>query len=788
MRKMCFGWLPAALCLVLSMVTACSSAARRGPSHGPSVRDIVEFTRVVTPGSNEPDAMRTLVSPGGDQAFIVTRRADVATGRNLFELLLLDLDPARLAAATPRSPRRLLTVAATRDESFAEPYLRDVRWLDDATLVLLAHIDDAPAQVYRLHVPTGELSALTHETRPIVSYAVSQDTRRVVYAVQVAHPPLRDGAVSLVVGNQSFWAVKFGQHDLRSQDRRYRYLVADVGTGRPARALGGVFIGRNAADPAVSLSPDGRWALLPHYEPERQLAWARQYPLVAALTEQIGTSSRIDPLGYFSRPSGYVPRRMRAWRLDDELPQPQPVLDAPDDALPGGAQRRVDRLWQGHGQSVVLAGTHLPAAPAGVAPAASHVVEYWPDSGRWTVIAALGGRLQRAYAPGDGQVVVFDGGQRRAFVRQADGRWIEQAAQGVPGSPAAAPRWRLLLEEGLNRPPELVATGPDGRTVQLTRLSPQFDARTWGEMKPHGWQDAQGRRWDGGLMLPSGFVPSGRHPLVIQAYGFSPDRFYLDGPNEWVGFTSAFAGRAFLREGLLVLAMPWQPTRGAADEERGAVQVFMAGVRGAVDALVAQGLVDPARVGIIGWSATGERVLNLVTFSDLPIRAATMADGDANTLFSMAVTYGANDNLWTRAERLNEGLPFGATRDRWVRNDPSLNTDCVRTALRIETYGPWVLNNWDLYALLRRQFKPAEMVVIPGGSHALSRPAERMDSLQGNVDWFRFWLTGEARAEVVLPGESPESLQAQYARWREMEKLREADDKRPRCTRLASAS
>jgi len=278
-----------------------------------------------------------------------------------------------------------------------------------------------------------------------------------------------------------------------------------------------------------------------------------------------------------------------------------------------------------------------------------------------------------------------------------------------------------------------------------------------------------------------------RLPLVIQTYGFSSDRFYLDGSNVADGFTSGFAGRAFLRDGILVLAVPWRPVTGAATEEWQAIRTFNDGVRGAVAALVRQGRVDPARIGILGWSATGERVLNLVTFTDVPIRAASILDGDANTLFSLTVTYGANDSMWGSKEEVNRAVPFGPRFATWARNDPSLNTECVRAALRIETYGPWVLNNWDLYALMRRQYKPVEMVVVPGGAHALSQPSERMVSLQGNVDWFGFWLRGSRRTVPMLPAETATSLQAQYVAWEQMEALKAVDDARPRCPRAAGS-
>jgi hypothetical protein len=61
-----------------------------------------------------------------------------------------------------------------------------------------------------------------------------------------------------------------------------------------------------------------------------------------------------------------------------------------------------------------------------------------------------------------------------------------------------------------------------------------------------------------------------------------------------------------------------------------------------------------------------------------------------------------------------------------------------------------------------------------------------MISLQGNVDWYRFWLKGEQRTEVVLPGESDASLKAQYDLWQQMEKMKATHDAEPRCPREPS--
>ncbi len=62
-----------------------------------------------------------------------------------------------------------------------------------------------------------------------------------------------------------------------------------------------------------------------------------------------------------------------------------------------------------------------------------------------------------------------------------------------------------------------------------------------------------------------------------------------------------------------------------------------------------------------------------------------------------------------------------------------------------------------------------------------------MISLQGNVDWYRFWLKGERRQVPVVPGETADSLQDQYRRWDQMAVMKAAVDEQPRCVRTALA-
>lgn len=759
---------------------------------GPTVKEVIEFTRIIQPVQLDDDTLQTQISPDGEQAFIVTRKADVARDRNTFEILLLDVAAKRLAAGRGSAPIHLLAVLARQDNDDANPALRDVRWAGDRTLVFRARMNDEPFQAYRIDTLTRQVTQLTHSPYGVMTFDVSQDLQRVVYVEPVQNPAYLPGARSLVAGAKSFWSVHGRQDSFRTQLRRFQYVIADAGARGSARPVGESFAESSGGFPRASISPDGRWLLLPKYEPGLQRAWGARYPQVAEATAAYGPSVNLDPLGYFSRPSTYVPRRLMVYSLVDG--QVRAVLDAPDDSL-SATQRRTDRLWQDGGRSVIIAGTYLPppkgAETASPAPdAASHIIEFWPETGTWKPIAKLAHRLQdvlpgASAADASARFVAIDGDRHRAFERGRDGDWREVAETPaeVPRTAATPAAWRLQVRQAMDLPPDIVATGPAGQVLRLTELNPQFAPAQWGSMREFGWKDAKGRQWDGGLMVPAGFNPRQRYPLVIQSYDFSAKRFYRDGPNTYDGSTSGFVGRAFLREGILVLALPWRASTDAPKDEHGSIVAYSDGVRGAIEALVAEGWVDRDRVGIMGWSATGVRVLNLVTFTDVPIRAATMMDGDANTLYSMTITYAVRDGTQATKEEANEGGPYGATRSNWIRNDPSLNTECIRAALRIESYGAEPKNNWDVYALMRRQYKPVELIKFPDGAHALGQPMDRIISLQGNLDWFRFWLKGEKRSELLIPGETAENLREQYQRWEQMSGLKTEMDAKPRCAR-----
>src|SRR5262249_44987132 len=133
------------------------------------------------------------------------------------------------------------------------------------------------------------------------------------------------------------------------------------------------------------------------------------------------------------------------------------------------------------------------------------------------------------------------------------------------------------------------------------------------------WKDAGGHQWVAGLLMPPDYVSGRKYPLVIQTHGFAEHRFLTDG-----GYTTALAARPLTSAGIVVLQMPYNPEHLVTAQE---IPDQVLGFESAVDLLTARGIIDPARVGIIGFSRTCYHVEGALIKDPWRFAAATIADG-----------------------------------------------------------------------------------------------------------------------------------------------------------------
>lgn len=189
----------------------------------------------------------------------------------------------------------------------------------------------------------------------------------------------------------------------------------------------------------------------------------------------------------------------------------------------------------------------------------------------------------------------------------------------------------------------------------------------------------------------------------------------------------------------------------------------------AIDYLDTRGIIDRERIGLVGFSITGYIVRFALENSTYKFPVATAAEG--NDYGYWAYVAGAHSANWaTRCETPYGGPPWKGNLKAWVENSVSFHYDKINSPPRLESDSNdlgSVINEWEDYIALKRLQKPVELIYVPHGDHPVVKPWDRLTSQQGNVDWLLFWLKGKIDADP--------SKADQYARWREMRKLQEAN-------------
>lgn len=310
----------------------------------------------------------------------------------------------------------------------------------------------------------------------------------------------------------------------------------------------------------------------------------------------------------------------------------------------------------------------------------------------------------------------------------------------------------IMVKEGLDEPPLLIAKDKQRSRVILD-ANPQLKDIELGHASVYTWKDKEGRELKGGLYKPFDYKPGQPYPLVIQTHGFRESEFRPSGL-----LPTAFAARSLAAAGILVLQIGEHCPYDTPSEGPCAVSSY----ESAVSQLVSEGLVDPERIGIIGFSRSCFYVMEALTASSLHFKAALVTDGFMATYLQYITTIDESNNAIPRQfDSMIGAPPFGDTLQQWLKRSPGFNVDKITAPLLVVAEGrSSLLFMWEPYAGLRYLHKPVDLVMLNTDAHVLANPAVRLASQGGSVDWFRFWLKDEE--------DSDPAKAEQYARWRQL--------------------
>ncbi|GGC05070.1 hypothetical protein GCM10011494_24550 [Novosphingobium endophyticum] len=329
----------------------------------------------------------------------------------------------------------------------------------------------------------------------------------------------------------------------------------------------------------------------------------------------------------------------------------------------------------------------------------------------------------------------------------------------------------LCTSENATTPRHLVMIDPDtGETRRAFDPNLQFRDIALGKVERLHWKNDVGLEARGDLVLPPGYRPGVRLPMIVVQY--HSDGFLRGGTGDEYPI-HAFAARGFAvlsieRAPFVAASRPgirsWADVNAANLEDWAERRSLLSSLETGIGMVVDRGIADPARIGITGLSdgSSSARfaLINTDLFAAAAISTCCMEPQSITTYGGIAY-----------AETM-EAMGFPpASRDSpdfWRPYSMALNASRMDVPLLMQLADEETLLALQTFTALREAGQPVEMHVFPGEHHIKWQPAHRRAIYERNLDWFAFWLQGRRDTD---PGKA-----AQYRRW---QVLREARRERP---------
>jgi dipeptidyl aminopeptidase/acylaminoacyl peptidase len=285
---------------------------------------------------------------------------------------------------------------------------------------------------------------------------------------------------------------------------------------------------------------------------------------------------------------------------------------------------------------------------------------------------------------------------------------------------------------------------PSGKTARLTNVNPQLPDLALGDLTPISWKSFDGMEIWGLLLTPPGWDQKSRVPLLVYCHGgpiggvthgIFPQFMHVPGQID------PYPAEAFASAGYAVL-FP-MPRGGSGYGEAGHRMILndwggpdYKDIMAGVDHLIARGIADGDRLGVMGASYGGYMTNWIVTqTSRFKAAAAGASIGDLTDLYYLT----DGGDLMIEYYKLPWENPEG-----YARSSPITHVKNVTTPILI-SHGdrdPRVplATAQKFFRALQALGKTAEMDIYPGGGHVFYQPQQERAVMQRNFDWMRRWI------------------------------------------------
>ena len=276
---------------------------------------------------------------------------------------------------------------------------------------------------------------------------------------------------------------------------------------------------------------------------------------------------------------------------------------------------------------------------------------------------------------------------------------------------------------------------------QLTDANPQLRAIALGEEEEISWKSTDGKTASGVLVKPVGYQPGRRYPLIVAIHGGPASADVLR-------FNGGYNAEVYAGAGYVVLRPNYRGSTNYGEAFKTDIvnNYFQKGyedIMTGVDHLIAQGIVDSTKMGVLGWSAGGHWSNWILTHTNR-FKAISTGAGVANWI-SM---YAQSDVQRNRQFYLGNKLPYDDFDAYWNQSPIKyIKNAKTPTMIHVVQGDPRVPRpqSEELHMALRQLGVPTEFYVYPGDTHGIPDPRNQFAKATAEMAWMDYWVRGSGR-------------------------------------------
>ncbi|MFT7619719.1 MAG: dipeptidyl aminopeptidase/acylaminoacyl peptidase [Planctomycetota bacterium] len=310
----------------------------------------------------------------------------------------------------------------------------------------------------------------------------------------------------------------------------------------------------------------------------------------------------------------------------------------------------------------------------------------------------------------------------------------------------------VFNQQGFDDSPDIFVAGLNFKTPrQVTATNPQQKSYHWGHAELVKYTNAHGEELQGALYYPANYEAGKSYPMIVYIYEKRSQNLHsYSAPTE----TNPYNPAVFTTQGYFF----FQPDIVYRAQNPGLSAVNC--VVPAVKAILARGMVDKKKVGLMGHSWGAYQTAFIVSRSE--VFAAGVAGAPLTNMMSMSTNIYWNSGS-TNARIFHESQgrmdkPFWQDIDTYVANSPIFGMDSMTTPLLIAFGDKDGAVDWhqgiEMYNAARLAEKQLVMLVYEGENHSLRKKPNQVDYHWRVREWFDHYLKGTKPASWITKGQS----------------------------------